>query len=154
MSHLAYSPVGYDYRADSYCLDCIPNVARVKNHTAYDAERNISYTQRNGGNGYKRGECNCCECRLDRTAAARGIDRMDEGSYDSSVFPKSIPYHNDGHAECGPEAYGEDDDDWSADRQYCNLRCSKCGDVIDGTSQLDGPDICPVYANHKSEVSA
>jgi hypothetical protein len=140
MAHVAYAPVGYDFNADSYCLNCIPTVIyqRGRGH---------------GGTGTRpNGECNCTECRLDRIAIARGIDRYDERSFDSGDFPKHISYHNDGHSECGPDG-GYDDDDpdwaWTIDRQFCNMRCGKCGDVIDGVSQLDGPDICPVYANHE-----
>jgi hypothetical protein len=152
MSHVAYAPVGYDYRADSYCLDCIPKVAAKPNTYGLDEHGVRRVMQRNGGSGLRPGNCACAECRLDRMAAARGIDRMDERSFDSGDFPKHIPYHNDGHSECGPDG-GYDDDDpdwaWTIDRQFCNLRCSRCGDVIDGVSQLDGPDICPVFANHE-----
>jgi hypothetical protein len=145
MSHLAYSPVGYDFRADHYCLDCIPKVASIPNVYGLDDHGVKRVITRNGGTGYHKNACNCCECRLDRMAAARGIDRMDEGSYDSGDFPKSIPYHNDLHYECGPESYGygPDDDEWQS--QYCGAVCAACHAVIDGVSKIDGPDVCPTY---------
>lgn len=136
MTHEAYGPVGYDYRTDHYCLDCIPQVAAKPG-------------KGNGGNGYKRGECNCTECRLDRMAAARGIDRMDEGSYDSGNFPKSISYHNDLHAECGTEGYGYGPEDPEWQLEYCDARCARCHDVIDGTVTFAGEEICPVFAHRK-----
>jgi hypothetical protein len=78
-------------------------------------------------------------------ATARGIDRYDEYSFDSDDFPKHIPYHNDLHCECGPEGYGYGPDDPEWQQQYCNAVCARCHDVIDGTSRLDRPDLCPVY---------
>lgn len=141
MAHVAYSPVGYIYDADQYCLDCIPDVIT--------RNRRVIYTQEDG--------CNCAECILDRiaddwstdnravfgTAAPRlpvGFNRMDESSYDSSVFPKSIPYHNDIHAECQLEESWEPH--WS-----CDGRCGACGDVIDGTERYLGNHeyitVCP-----------
>lgn len=127
MSHEAYSPVGYIYRAEQYCLECICDVV--------------------GTDGIVRNACGCEECRLDRMAITRGIDRYDEWSYDSDDFPKSIPYHNDLHAECGPESYGYGPDDPEWDLQYCGAYCAKCHEVIDGVSHIDGPDTCPVYDN-------
>jgi hypothetical protein len=115
MSHVKYSPIGYSYNADNYCLDCIATV--VSPH-----------------GGVRPAHCNCAECRLDRIARKRGIDRYDEYSFDSSDFPKSIPYHNDIHAEC--------------DELTCNARCAKCHDVIDGTGRYiagEYKNICPAY---------
>lgn len=124
MAHVAYSPVGYIYDADQYCLDCIPRVIAPNYETVY--------IQDDG--------CNCCECVLDRIADDRGINRYDESSYDSSVFPKSIPYHNDIHAECQLEESWEPH--WS-----CDARCAECGDVIDGTERYLGNHeyitVCP-----------
>jgi hypothetical protein len=131
MSHVAYSPVGYIYRADNYCLDCIATVVA-------------------GRRGTRPGHCNCAECRLDRIAEQRGIDRYDERSFDSGDFPKAIPYHNDLHAECGPEGYGYGPEDPEWQEQYCNATCAKCGDVIDGCSQLSGPDLCPAFEYRKA----
>jgi hypothetical protein len=73
-------------------------------------------------------------------AAARGINRMDERTFDSGDFPKHIPYHNDIHSECGPDHYQDEDhpSEWS-----CYARCGKCHKVIDGTSNSSGPDTCP-----------
>jgi hypothetical protein len=133
--HEAYSPVGYIFRADQYCLDCIPFV--------------VAPGRRSKKNGFVVKGCNCCECKLDRMAAARGIDRSNEWSFDSDDFPKAIAYHNDQHAECGPEyyGYGPADPEWQS--AYCGSVCAACHTVIDGESQLDGPDLCPVFANRK-----
>lgn len=105
MAHEAYSPVGYIYQADEYCLACIPGIV--------------------GQSGTVTDGCNCTECQLDRMANACGIDRYDETSFDSGDFPKAIPYHNDLHAEC---------QDYSAQegRALCGDRCAACGAEIDG----------------------
>jgi hypothetical protein len=149
VSHNAYPPVGYSYQADNYCLDCIPGVAAKPNEYGFPLKGKAdkpAVVKHNGGNGYSRGACNCCECRLDRMAQARGVDRYSEGSFDSGDFPKAITRRNDLHCECGPERYGYSADDPEvAGKQYCNARCAKCHAVIDGTCQLDGPDICPAY---------
>jgi hypothetical protein len=140
MSHEAYAPVGYSYQAAHYCLDCIPVVAsRCNEHKG----QNCSHS------GYKPKACNCAECRLDRMAALRGITRMNEGSFDMDDFPKHIPYHNDLHAECGPQyyGYGPDDPEWA--EQYCGATCSECHEVIDGVSKIGGPDVCPVFDNRE-----
>jgi len=154
MAHEAYSPVGYIYNADQYCLDCIPSVAAKPNEYGFPVKGKgdkPAVTKRNGGNGYRRGECNCTECRLDRMAAARGIDRMDESSFDSSDFPKGIPYFNDQHAECGPEGYGYGPEDPEWQLPYCNSTCAKCHSVIDGTVQFDSIEVCPVWHHRKEE---
>lgn len=104
--HLIYSPVGYSYRADNYCLDCIPAVVA-------------------GTVGYRGDECNCAEHQLDRIAAVRGIDRNDESSFDMDNFPKHIPYHNNLHDECGDSEREEGD-------VACYAHCAKCHEVIDG----------------------
>jgi hypothetical protein len=137
MNHDAYSPVGYIYRADQYCLDCIP---RVIAGDSYD-----SYIQTDG--------CNCAEHMLDRIADDRPqpFDRMDERSFDSGVFPKAILYHNDQHAECGPASYGYGPEDPEWREQYCDSTCARCHDVIDGVSQLNGPDVCPVWLDRKKK---
>lgn len=118
MAHEAYSPVGYGYQADHYCLDCIPQVIAPNYESVY--------VQADG--------CNCTECVLDRIASDRGINRMDESSYDMDTFPKSIPYHNDIHAECQLEESWEPH--WS-----CDAHCGKCGDVID--PDMNGQ--CPAF---------
>ena len=117
MAHDIYSPVGYIYNADQYCLDCIPHVlfGRYKS------------------DGYGINRCNCAECRLDSIAVTAGIaDRYDEHSFDSGDFAKAIPYHNDIHAECQLE--GSWEPHWN-----CDARCGRCGDVIDD----DGNGHCP-----------
>jgi hypothetical protein len=124
VSHYAYAPVGYYLGEYEYCLDCIPKMAAIPG-------------KGNGGNGYKRGACNCAECRLDRMAAARGIDRMNERSYSMSTFPQHISYHNDIHADCEQDEFSDDG------RWLCYSRCAECHEVIDGVSTLSGPDTCP-----------
>lgn len=114
--HNKYSPVGYAYSADNYCLACIPQVVAGESHS--------SYIQDDG--------CNCAECVLDRIADDRGINRYEESSFDSDDFPKAIPYHNDIHAECQLEESWEPH--WS-----CDARCASCGDIID--ADMDGK--CP-----------
>lgn len=114
MAHVAYSSVGYIYNADQYCLDCIPLVIVP--------DRETVYAQKDG--------CNCTECVLDRIADDRNIDRYDEGSFDSSVFPKAIAYHNDLHSECEADTYSYNPA--SASLWSCWERCGNCGDVIDG----------------------
>lgn len=138
MAHEAYAPVGYDYRADHYCLDCIPAFA------AGGESRLACYMQDDG--------CNCTECVLDRIADDRDIDRYDESSYDMDTFPKAIPYHNDLHSECGPEGYGYGKDDPEWEKQYCNDACANCGTPIDGTDHYDGQEyeyVCPAWLNRK-----
>lgn len=149
MSHEAYSPVGYDFRADHYCLDCIPKVAAKPNERYRSPFGGAEVVIRNGGDGRSPRGCNCTECRLDRMAKARGIDRMDERSFDSGDFPKAIPYHNDLHCECGPQHYGYEQGDPEWDLPYCGATCARCHEVIDGTSRLDGPDQCPAFANRE-----
>lgn len=119
MSHLQYSPVGYSFNAADYCLDCIAEM--------------FKYT-------FPRGLHDCAECVLDFAAKVASIaDRHDESSFDSGDFPKAIPYHNDIHAECGPQGYGLDPDDPEVQgKDYCNATCARCGAVIDGTEQWDG----------------
>jgi hypothetical protein len=155
VSHEAYSPVGYDYQADHYCLDCIYKVAAKPNTYGLDIHGKKRVIDRLGGTGYHRAACNCTEHRLDRMAAARGIDRMDEGSFDSGDFPKAIPYHNDLHTECGPEyyGYGPEDPEWR--QQYCGATCARCHAVIDGTEYNDGEGhwetVCPVWLDRKEK---
>lgn len=155
MAHDAYSPVGYDFNAEHYCLDCIPKVAAIPNTYGLDEHGRKRIMNNNGGQGYKRGECNCTEHRLDRMAAARNIDRYDERSFDSGDFPKAIGYHNDLHAECGPASfgYGPEDPEWRG--QYCGSTCARCYDVIDGTEYHDGEGhwetVCPVWLDRKEK---
>lgn len=137
MAHEAYSPVGYDYRAEHYCLDCVPQVIAPNYESVY--------VQADG--------CNCTECVLDRIASDRGINRMDESSYDMDDFPKAIPYFNDLHAECGPEGYGYGPDDPEWKLPYCNATCAKCHAVIDGTVLFNSDEVCPVWAQRKENES-
>ena len=148
MAHEAYSPVGYIYNADQYCLDCIPKVIYKPNAYGLDDYGNKRVMERFGGTGISRG-CNCTECRLDRIARARGIDRHDEYSFDSDNFPKAIGYFSDLHCECGPEYYGYGPEDPEWQQQYCGATCARCHEVIDGVSKIDGPDVCPVFDNRE-----
>jgi len=132
VAHVAYSPVGYAYNADDYCLDCIPKVIAGSH------------------GGIRPGHCNCAECRLDRIAKARGIDRMDESSYDMSVFPKSIAYFNDLHSDCELEESW--DEHWN-----CYGHCAECGDIIDGTERGSGATwavICPGEDQYLDRLAA
>lgn len=138
--HTAYSPVGYTYSADQYCLDC----------TVIEVRRAFKL---NGNAGRRPSACNCPECVLDRLARTVGVDRYDEGSYDSGHFPKSIPYHNDLHCECGPEGYGYGPGDPEWQLEYCNSRCGECHEVIDGVSKIGASDVCPAYDNREDLVS-
>lgn len=117
--HDIYRPVGYIYQCDEYCLDCTP--LQLENMSTL-----IRYISQDGG-------CNCTEHVLDRIAEDRGIDRHNEGSFDSSDFPKYIAYHNDLHVECG--------DQYSWDGEFhCYDRCAACG------KEIDGP--CPVMEEY------
>ena len=62
--------VGYTYAADTYCTgECVTNALGVVEAP---------------------GESETTESLLDSVAESRGIDRMDEYSFDSSVFPKVV----------------------------------------------------------------
>lgn len=62
--------VGYTYAADTYCTgECVTNALGVVEAP---------------------GESETTESLLDRAAESRGINRMDEYSFDSSVFPKVV----------------------------------------------------------------
>lgn len=66
-----YDVVGYTYDTDTYCVgDCI--------------------TQALDGSDPQSGLLAHVEQRLDEIAAESGIDRDDESSYDTAVFPKVI----------------------------------------------------------------
>lgn len=65
----AWTIVGYTYAADNYCPDCIR-----------DSFVTLS--------GWEVGRTT--EELLDHAADIRGIDRADEGSFDSGDFPKVI----------------------------------------------------------------
>lgn len=139
--HGQYGPVGYTYNADNYCESCICGVIRK------------AYNLRPGTGQAVKG-CNCTECILDRLAklVLHG-DRYDEMTFDSGEFPKTIPYHNDIHAECGPAGYGYGPSDPEWRMPYCNAVCGNvtCHEVIDGTSHLYGPDTCPAYEQRKEQ---
>lgn len=62
----AFDIVGYTFNADEYCPDCIVG-AYNGNSNDYDSET-----------------------MLDILAGGKGIDRMDESSFDSGYFPKVI----------------------------------------------------------------
>ena len=56
---------GYVYKADLYCLDCVTEV--MGQGSAVDQERYLDYI-----------------------AAGEGIDRQNEYSFDSDIFPKVV----------------------------------------------------------------
>lgn len=108
-AHEIYPPVGYDYQAEHYCTFCIQSVLL--------GEENINkYIPTDG--------CACPECVLDRVAEDRGISRHDERSFDQDEFPKTIPYHNDLHADCG-------DTDEESGEGLCYSMCATCEVIID-----------------------
>lgn len=96
--------IAYAYRADEYCPRCIVRALPTGEGEAYD------------GWALASGVRMTTEENLSEIAAAFGIDRMDERSFDSGDFPKVIfadsetdsPYHC---AVCGdliPESLTED----------------------------------------------
>lgn len=67
---------GYVFRADTYCQGCIGDV--VTSDPRYDGWKVAPEIRMS------------VEENLDEIAAAFGIDRQDEGSFDSDNFPKVI----------------------------------------------------------------
>lgn len=74
----AWDIVGYMYAADIYCPDCIIDALPTGEGEKFD--------------GWKlaEGVDMSTEANLDEIAAAFGIDRADEYSFDSDHFPKVI----------------------------------------------------------------
>jgi hypothetical protein len=70
--------IGYTYQAESYCPRCIVKVLPTGPDGTFD------------GWGLAPGVRMSTEANLDEIAAAFGIDRRDEHSFDSSDFPKVI----------------------------------------------------------------
>lgn len=66
----SYDIVAYTYRADIYCPDCILKVA-------FNDDRELP-------------EVKFVEKELNDFAMTLGIDRTDERSFDSDVFPKVV----------------------------------------------------------------
>jgi hypothetical protein len=58
---------GYVYKADFYCSDCVTKVMEQGSGSAVDQERYLDYI-----------------------AAGEGIDRQNEYSFDSDIFPKVV----------------------------------------------------------------
>jgi hypothetical protein len=99
----AWTIVGYTYNADIYCVgNCI--------------------TESLGETDPQSGLTEHVEARLDEIAAQRGIDRMDERSYDSGDFPKVI---------FASEEFPD----------YCP-HCAGCGGVLDGFDPKDYVNEC------------
>lgn len=73
----AYSIVGYIYQADIYCPSCILHVLPTGEGEAFDGWKDVSGTM-------------TAEENLDELAAAFGIDRYNEESFDSGEFPKVV----------------------------------------------------------------
>ena len=86
-----FDVVGYTYRADIYCPDHI-------------AGRYRSDVLARGDWTYTQGDASA-EAWLDVQAKAHGIDRYDETTYDSDIFPKVIfsdqAAEDDCCGECG-----------------------------------------------------
>jgi len=74
----SYDIVGYIFCADIYCPDCIIDALPTGDGQAFD--------------GWSLGEGvrMTTEENLTEVAAAFGIDRNDEGSFDSGDFPKVV----------------------------------------------------------------
>jgi len=86
--HTDTDTIGYTYRADHYCPDCIGPAM-----TPHGSNR-PGLVQRHG-----------TEHTLDQLADAAGIDRGDESTFDSGDFPKidSADTLRDGYADGGPD---------------------------------------------------
>ena len=74
VARMPFDVVGFQYQADLFCPNCILN-ALVG---SADARRYMIAAHRDVDNA------------LDNIARQRGIDRMDEESFDSDEFPKVI----------------------------------------------------------------
>lgn len=94
--------VGYTYQADNHCPSCTEGFFQS------DAPNDPTLTE---------------ESILDAAARVRGIDRGDEGSFDSGDFPKVI-FANQVHDGC------------TTDNGYapgqCADRCGTCGETLGG----------------------
>jgi hypothetical protein len=110
-AHTRYGPVGYSFNAADYC-NSEPCVLKALGTRLMPQDQGAWYEDR-------------IESALHRVAAKKGIAWDEETTYDSGVFPKIIPYHNDLHADCGSETNGDGE-------AHCNARCAGCGAVIDG----------------------
>lgn len=73
-----YDIVGYTFRADLYCSECILVVLPTGEGEAYD------------GWALGEGVAMSTEANLDEIAAAFGIDRQSEETFDSGDFPKVV----------------------------------------------------------------
>lgn len=88
----SYDIVGYTYNADIYCPDCIAEMFSPPG-------------------GYRR-LCSY-ETILDRAAAAMGVNREDERSFDSDHFPKVVfedMAEDDRCGNCGGHLTDPEDD--------------------------------------------
>lgn len=86
----AWAVIGYTFQSDMWCVDCIIGALPTGEGERFD------------GWALAPGVKMTAEGNLDEIAAAFGIDRHDEWSYDSDEFPKVI--YADGVAEhmiCG-----------------------------------------------------
>ena len=70
--------VGYSYRADLYCPNCIVSALPTGEGEAFD------------GWGVAAGVRMSTEENLDEIAATFGFDRSDESSFDGDEFPKVV----------------------------------------------------------------
>jgi hypothetical protein len=100
--------VGYTYNADLYCHDCIIAALPIGEGQAFDGWALAPSIDMD------------TESHLSEIAAAFGIDRGDEASFDSGDFPKVL--FRDMLSE-EPELVF-DPEEWSPDR------CGSCGEML------------------------
>lgn len=82
--------IGYTFRADTYCPECINDALPTGEGEPYD------------GWGVASGVRSSPEDLLNETALAFGIDRNDERTFDSDDFPKVIFVSQvEDHETCG-----------------------------------------------------
>lgn len=106
--------VGYTYRADQYCPCCIVGQLPTGPGGAFD------------GWGLATGVTMPTEENLSEIAAAFGIDRMNERSFDSDEFPKVVTAEmarSIGQGDTVPTYWETGGDDYAD-------RCGNCGKVL------------------------
>jgi ribosomal protein L34E len=97
--------VGYDYKAERQCDDCIRWAARAGAASA--------------GSAMMWGDAGTTEDILGEWASMLGLDRDDEDSFDQSEFPKRV-HEDQAHSDCTPI-------------NRCVDRCEGCGRPLGGT---------------------
>lgn len=99
--------VGYTYKTDNHCDDCMREVAKRETTAA--------------GSATMWSDCGSAEDIVGEWAMMLGIDRHDETSYDDSEFPKVI-FARAVHDGCTP--------DNGYERGQCGDRCVACHEPI------------------------